>query len=447
MNILAITEELKNRVGIRQNFETKDYLAFDFDLVTSESGLVINSLAETFLNGFIVDQYLEFAEGFNVDEWSNSENYGQSGEKIVIINTDGKNQAFVSKANDTEDNINKDPLTEPGFWETFLSYRLKQLRASAIAELFGEIQVTKANETNTNVIKHYDRLFYAQTQATDMQVSTNFRCINVVAGDKNGITLNIPEVGLVVDTAQTIPFYLYYSDVINPIQTFNVTVNPGEENTFVWKELTDANGNPLRIETNGSLNAGGLYFVGFYEDDITGNIKSWQYNYFQWGAAYGLPVTGGGGLNYAAWRTFSPYYRFYPNSYEQTASKPQIPVLGQYWDQGKYDEELAFNIKIRIEEDHTGFILENKSRYDRLIQYKWAILILQTMGNTFRKNSDADQEAKINNILYGQNIGVDGSFEVVRTSGLVGEYDKLMKSIKDDLMSLTTNNFGLVQEL
>lgn len=213
-------------------------------------------------------------------------------------------------------------------------------------------------------------------------------------------------------------------------------------NNFVWKDLIDGSGNTLTIQNPGSINSGGIYLLGFYEDDITGNIKSWEYNYYS-PIPYGQP----GHINYFIWRVLSPYYAFYPNTYQEVTNKPGIPDIGQYFDKGNYDEEIAFNFKISIKEDHTNLIVDNVDRFDKLVYYKWAILVLTDMMHTMRKNSKADKALEIEKILNKTTSteGTTGKFTETTSKGIIAKYELELKSLKDDLVSLTTNNFGLVQ--
>lgn len=446
MNYSTLNTALKNRVGFRQVFATKDYLSLDADLTATNSGLVINSISEVYLRPEVVDQFLEFAEGLNIDAWDNSTNYGRLGGSFIFKTVDGKSQAFVSKVNSAEDNVNKDPETESDFWETFLSYRLKQYRQSAIAETVSDLATVKFLSTYTHNLKNYDRLFHVNAQPQNLEKSGSFRCLNVIPNDTNGIALQLTKVGLILDTAQTVRFYLYHSDNLEALQTFDVDVT--EVNKFVWYDLTDSNDQPLIIGSLSDQNAGGQYFFGFYEDDITGNIKSWEYNYYLPVANSFLPGSSGY-VNYLTWKAYQPYYAFYAGLFENVTSKPNIPEIGQYFDQGSYDEEIPFNVKLKISEDHTNVFLDNVNLLDKLIQLKWAILILTDMKHTFRKNSHADKAEEIEKILNRTALteGTQGSFTETVSSGIIPRYNAELKQAKKQLQSITTSNWGLIQTL
>lgn len=446
MDYNALHTAARNRIGFRDMFSTKDYISLDSDLLTTNSGLFVNSISEVYLRPEMIDQFLEFAEGFNVDAWDSAADYGQAGGIIVIRTINDRDQAFVAKANSSENNVNKVPETEPDFWETFLSFRLKQYRESAAHEVINELTTVKQLSSNTPVVKNYDRLFHMPSRPENLQISDNFRCMNIVPNDTNSIEMELKQIGLVLDTAQTITFYLFHSDSQTALQTFDVTIAAGEVNNFVWKDLVDGSGNPLIIRSLGDTNSGGIFLFGFFEDDITGNILSWEYNYY-----LPLPFTATpqvpGFINYLIWRAFRPYYSFYPGFYEGTANKPFIPDVGQYFDDGNYDDEIPFNLKLTIREDHTNVLLDNISRLDKLIQLKWAILLLTDMMHTFRRNSDADRAQNIEKILNREvtSEGTNGNFTERVSQGIIGKYDLELKSAKKDLIALTTNNFGLVQ--
>ena len=438
MSLSQINTALRNRIGIRNMFQSLDYVPLDSDLTTSQSGLWVNSVNETFLRPEIIDSYLEFAEGFNNNDWDVATNYGQLGGQFVLRERNDKTQAYVSKVTAT-DNIGLDPISSPNEWESFLSYRLKQTRETAINETVQDLTTAKHLAARTQKVKEYDRLWHQETRPTDLQISDNFRCVNIVPSSKNAINLEITEVAIIADTAQTFNFYLYHTDDLPAIQTFSITIDTSEVNRLVWKNLEDSLGNPLVI--NEKANSGGIYLFGFYEDDIAGNIKSWEYNYYS-PTIVGSPWV----VNYYAWKAFSPYYSFYPSTYSQQ-NKPQLPDVGQYFDQAGFDEEISFNLKIKIFEDYTNLLLDNVEIIDNLIKLKWAIGILQEMKHTFRINSKADKAEEIENILMKSKTtkGTEGHFTETYTGGLYERYAAELKLAKEQLTTLTTNNFGLVQ--
>lgn len=451
MNYDLIYNTAENRVGVRDMFDTLDYIPLSSDLTQTDSGLFVNTINEAYLRPEVIDQYLEFAEGMNINEWDSTNNYGQSGAAFVIRKVNDKHQAFVQVDNSSEDNLDKAPEENPEFWESFLSYRLKQYRQSAVHEVINELTTGKAINANTSVIKNYNRLWMmnASPELLTLQNSGAFRCLNIVPNSMNSVVMEIQKIGLKLSAAVTVPFYLYHSDNFTPLQQFNVEITAQEVDNFVWKDLVDTNGNSLEIYSDGDQDSGGLYLFGFYESDLPSEILyAWQYNYYWPNYPITTPRSYPGYINFYAWQAYKPYYSFYPGYYQKgLENKPNLPDIGTYFDQGNYDDKIPFNLKLNIKEDHTNILIDNISRLDKLIQLKWAIQLLTNMQYTFRKNAEADKATEIAQILNRSVIseGVQGNFSETTTQGVIPQYAQELKRAIKDLTQLTMDNNGLVQ--
>lgn len=405
-----IANALVNRVGFRQTVDSA-YPVLHSDLLQNE-GLLVNSIAERWLRAEVLSDTLEHYEAMTFEDWDAAKNY--------VVGDFVKEGKQVYRA--LNDNNGSQPLSEN--WETALSYRLRQYRESAAKEVVKELIKARNYVTFTTGLKASNALFSARTKGANENKANLQRGVKISLKNEQGLKVRLSKIGLKLDTAQTVNFYLHHSDNLEPI-VFPVEVTATEVNRFVWKNLTDEDGNSLEMKYWAQNNAGGEYYLTFFEEDIAGNYDVWDMsNYFYYNN-FGKKIS----CNY--------FYVSPVEFTEEKQNKPNLPDVGEYLDNYTYDYEYPFNIRYEVLEDATEVILNNIERLDEVYQTKLAINLLTDMLYSPRVSNEGDDaRGLLDNLLYG--------YKENNNLGLVGKYKKLLKSAIEDFSNLLSDKRGAV---
>lgn len=383
-----IHQSLIPRVGFRPTFNKKTYNRINTDLQISDSSLLFNAVSEKYLTSENMSLLLEYAEGMDVDVWDNTATYSIGDNVLKVVNN--VRQVYVSL---TDSNTGNDPETDQANWDSYLSHRLRQYKESACSELISKISNIRNIKTYTTRLLENAHLFFSDSVGeTDTQKQDRLTGLMIRQSRTENKAITISKIGVKFDTAQTVRFFLYHSDRLTPLQEFDIVIDPNEANTFVWKELIDINGNPLVIKSiSNDYNSGGRFFLKFDEANIVGNYVSWEH----------LGLSTGGVFN----NLYSSGFSFSVGHFNATdyTDKPNIPRIGEYFDNYQYEDEVPFNIRFSVEEDLTSHILDNISLFDEAYQGSVAIKIMTDFLHSDRiSNVSNNAQSRLYDLLYGQ---------------------------------------------
>jgi hypothetical protein len=442
----SIAAAYEDRVGFRDIFNTVKYGSLDPDLLKSESGLVVNSVSEKWLRAELVaDCFEQFDVVPGIAAWNGTTNYGQTGgQKVSVTDGDGNRLIWISKANDSEDNLNKTPGVGSAFWETAFSRRLREFKESAAKEAIKTLLIKRQEATYTRSINEYDTMFNADSVAiVDNKKDDFYRAIRIIPSNIPNQRFSISDILLKVDSPQTIKFYLHHSDRETLIKEYDIEITAADVTQgAVWKKLVDSNGDPdpIQIDTHtDQYNKGGEFYFGFDESDVTGNIFAWDVADF---------------INVSIGRLFRHRGVGYTNDPRRSVfvgldsirfkaddkNTPMKPNVSQYFDNYEFINEVPFNLRYSITDDNTKIILDNIKYFDELYQMKLAFMILHSMLQSERVNKTASNaDAKIDEVLFGDPAN-DGN------GGLVEKMESVVMKAVEDTREITPDGFGLVSK-
>ena len=244
---------------------------------------------------------------------------------------------------------------------------LNEKMESGINGIFNDIiqkrQISEFGKTLLEQSQLLNRHSWVNDKITNQGRFVGFQ-INVRA--LSGLQTVINEIGVQLDTAQTLTLHLFHSSKEDALQTFDVTTT---DSGWSWKSIEQ--------ELNSFLSEqyhGGVFVLGYSQADVAGTAIN--YTNFNWdkGECAGCNSN----QYYNIWRSIKDYFAIYP----------------LYWTTGNFtvgkmpnledaiyinDTSFGLNLKLSVRCDLTEFFKQNRFVFKNLLNLKVAHLIMNDM--------------------------------------------------------------------
>jgi hypothetical protein len=321
-----------------------------------------------------------------------------------------------------------EPTWNGDYWETDLSAYLRRQYADAVHETLTHLITENASSQGLKLQQEHTPVFEERSTLTSVPGTTGrFRAVAFWLPPHKDLSVTVARVGFRASSPQVLPFYLYHSSQTEAIATCNVEVTPTDAGSWCWKELQSQQGQPLTLSWWGrATSVGGVFWLGFYEDDLQGEISLFE--------AHAAPIRCCHGL-----RAYACLFG------AEQLDKPRIPKTGAYYTGHAADHYTAFNLTLDMRSDYTQAISGNIGVVAKAFQYDLAVRLLEEARNSPRLN-DGKQHLhdKLSAILDDRTITGNNGFP--RTEkGLLSTAQDYRRQVKLDLLPqnpLFTNNFG-----
>lgn len=194
------------------------------------------------------------------------------------------------------------------------------------------------------------------------KIISESRFVGFVVEVKNGIGLQITleDLGLQVNGAQTVDIYVYKSSEENAVKLITKTIatNAGW-NWGVTEKIT--------------LEADGVYYIGYYQDDLT--VNAINYPDFDW--RVGHCYTCDGGKMSKLWNNVKRYVSFMPFYVPNQNLDPDRKLFDVEAIMYDYSKNWGLNLKFNVQCDYTYFYCANKLHLKNALGLKVQQTILQ----------------------------------------------------------------------
>lgn len=353
--------------------------------------------------------------------WDNTTPYAV-GERVQYT-TGGNTFVYVA----LQANTGNAPQWNSQFWETNLSDYLRTQHQYAVSECLAKTVVENNVEKSLRSVWSFHTTFQRNTgSVVSNYQNTDFVGVAIKLANFQNLVLCINEIGLEVEQAQTIPFYVFAQSNTNPIASFEVQILPTDVNKFVWKQTIDTVTNePINLPFWASANdTGGFYYVGFFKDDVVGQVAIWDE------APTRLPYCSGS------------YVRSFNTTFD---NKPNLPNVGYYGWETTNSFYSAFNLKVATKLDYTVNVQQTAQQFYKAIQYEIACKLLMEGSSSGRVNrANEVLKSRMGQALKGYDVNRNGY--VSTKGGLLDTLETLKEQLKINLNyaggSPFFNNFG-----
>lgn len=408
-SISSIQTCLFGRVGFRSSPDPAG-LMLNASVSASASGLYVNDI-HPLLTAENIDQTFPQFSLFTFPAWAEGTTYPE-----------GSQVSYSDKVYECIEtpNVGNQPNISPDYWEEmslvsdWLEVKMKQSIANAVRD----IMATKKARSYGKTLLENVRLYSGTGRINNVEIPKGrFVGFELVLKKHNNIRLVLEKIGMQFSQKQTaLTIYLYHSSQASPIVTQEITTT--EARSFSWTELTN-----FILEYASDYDAGGSYYIGYFEDDISGNaiIKE-----MDWSAAGRCATCNA--YDSRAYSLYNKYFDvipFYVNN----------PTGTDLWDiaNNSYDyypsTNFGLNLEISASCDISDLICQQKALFDELIQMRAGIDILNEMIYGTRNNEIAKKVRAMNARITLDIMGDRGG-------GMENQYKILQKAVDFDFSGI-----------
>jgi len=260
-DISALQTCLQDVVGFQQT-ENPKVPALDADLLVSESGIFFQQ-EHPLVDLEILHSVAQQFESYTYDPWAVGTTYSL-GQRVRDTDI---NYEYIN-ATPTAGN----PTSDTAFWNPVAMFSpfLRQMRAQSIAKVLNKYRTSKQLKEITKTALDRMKLYDVPGRLSDKEIrQSRFVGFEIIPEYSEGIKLTIHRLGTQFDTLQLAQvFYVYHTSQTEAIYT--ITTDIGKVASFEWHNIGGV-GNTLDLEYGDeAYDAGGRWFLGYYEDDFTG---------------------------------------------------------------------------------------------------------------------------------------------------------------------------------
>lgn len=257
-----------------------------------------------------------------------------------------------------------------------LNEYLKEVEEGAITELLNDISVTKELSRVGKEIVGNDVIFNAIGYIGDTITNEGrFVGIKINPTQKIGLKVVLNRIGLQFTQAQTnFKLYLYHTSQVDPLKEFTFANTLGGK--FHWEEVQ------FDIKADDKEITGGEYFLGYYQDDLSGNAV--HYDKLNWRTGFCSACDGGikQGI-YSGIQRFVGMRAFYlPASDIDSNRKMFNPDNVIYSDTNNW----GMNMNVSVRCDLTNFWCDNRMTMKNILGLKVTHKILKDISFSQQMN-------------------------------------------------------------
>jgi len=415
-DVSKIQDGFSGKIGWRQPIDN-DFPQLTPVVTASESGLYFNDY-HPLISFENIDASGPDFDNSNLTLYSALTNYG-IGAKVKSATF-----AYVSLV---AGNLGHTPASSPTYWRPCNETYLLSIQNQAILKVLqGVINNKKLAQASKGIFENL-RIFEGAGKKTNTVIKqSRFVGFEITMKKFDNLQARIDYIGLQFSQAQIDKYiYLFHSSKIDAIASikFSTTV----PDSFEWKAVTTFMLNYVNFDQatiGNQTDAGGSFYLGYFEDDITGQAISKDIDLSKRPCDGCIMET----YNLYSWNQWTKYLRIRPFTVES------VDLNGiQLWDVEKNEYprygNFGLNLSITVKPELTDFILRNRAIfYDAWI--KQVTVDLLNMLRTSIRNNAISELAKANILL---DLKGDSNRQ---ETGLEFELQQAIKAIEIDISGL-----------
>ena len=293
----------------------------------------------------------------------------------------------------------------------------------SIATLFNRLATNKKLNHSTKSIFDSFPLYDGYGPMSDT-ITKSGRLVGLAITPRNvnNIQVVLNQIGFQLSSIQTgFNVYLWHSSQIATVDSFLVITS--KVNSFDWKTVNFALD---YVRYSSDIDAGGTWYIGYFENDITGNAIRKKYDFYS-GPCISCP---GPRTNIALFNKWFKYVEICPFSVSSVKlSGTNLPAIEDM----EFDETNNFgmNLSLTVKPDITELITNNLSliTYPLGLQFafdmmQWMLFNPATRINPSQMNAN---QAALNYALNGDN----------QSRGIVKDLTDAINGLAEDLSNIS----------
>lgn len=401
--------------GWHQN-ENPDYDALAPSLLTSLSGLYYQD-AHPLVNIENLNQALKNYDAYAYDAYIEHGVYA-IGDRIRYA-TDGKVYEALTVIADAPLALNAPDWQEV----TLFSQKLERLTKAAANKVAAAMITQKKLDGLTKSIFENVQLFSGVGDLMNKEIKQGrFVGLEIRVKNVRDISLAIRRIGTQFSLANpAFKLWLFNSSQSEPVTS--IDMNLVKANAFAWT-ASDLILNYL----NSQLVPGGVYYLGYYEDDLLGNAINRGYNF---GAAPACNTCNDDHRYFSQWSRFMSVRPFAVPSVYLVDKLPDDPGGPLLWDvnvnQYSYEKNYGLNLDLTSGCDITDFLCRENRLFTDALVLQVAHDALQEIAYSTRNNTIAKETREL--AIYALN-------DRENKHGISTKLDRAIKAVTFDFSDL-----------
>jgi hypothetical protein len=273
------------------------------------------------------------------------------------------------------------PNTSPDWFCSLLSQHVKNLTLGAISSVVDQVLLAKKINRSTKGLLQNLLIFDGAGELHNPIIrQSRFVGFEITIKNFDSLQVKVEELGLQfteINTDKNI--YVFHSSKQDPIASFKFTTVEGS--SFQWFKPTDFIFNFCK---SGGNDAGGRFYVGYFEDDITGQALQKLYN-FNVVPCQGCITQTYNRLAYLEWTKYVGIRPFaLPFSALRGTTLPDLTLIG-------YDptNNFGMNMRLTVKCDYTDLLVYNQNIFRNALQKQVTADVLKQIAFTTRTDFTA----------------------------------------------------------
>jgi hypothetical protein len=310
-------------------------------------------------------------------------------------------------------NINHQPSTSSAYWRktNLMSAYFRRLYDGAVLKLLNQLFVEKKiNEVAKSI--HANINLFEGVGSIDKRIQKNSRLVGLKIKVLNPDTVAMLNyIGMQVDTVQNpLNIYLYHSSSDVAVKTFALVQTKSVQ--FQWHKIIQE----VLAYLNDQINAGGHYYLCYYEDDLAGSAIRKDISWLGKNNCGSCSEAIANSMLWNKWSKFISIQPFYINSADIKPDK-------KLWDEEREllvdDTNWGMNLQMSIQCDVSNWMCQNSNLFADAISKQITVDILNEMAFSMRDNQKKEKLAGL------AAVALDN-----QENGQYGEVKKLAMAIK-----------------
>ena len=309
--------------------------------------------------------------------------------------------------------------------DTVLNNWLTGRVEASIGNLFNRLVTNKKLSHSTKSIFDNLQMFTGAGKLSDT-ITKSGRLVGLAIRPRNvnNIRVTIDHIGLQLSAIQTdFPVYLWHSSRAATVDSLSVVTS--RTNSFDWQT---AGINLDYVNYTNDIDPGGTWYVGYFENDLTGNAVRKSYDF------YSGPCRGcqGSGDNVTRFNLWSKYVEVCPFSAKSTLlSGTNFPAIENL----DYDEtnNYGMNLSLTVKPDITEMITANLSLITYPLGLQFAVDMLNWMLHNPSGRVNPNQSNSSQSALAYELSGDRTS----NKRGLVSDCERAIDALAEDLSDIS----------
>ena len=306
-------------------------------------------------------------------------------------------------------------------WESPVNPWIEGKINASINKLFSYVQTNKKLAQTTKTFLSNIQLVDGAGRMDDtIDADSRFVGFEITPKYTNNISAVIDYIGLQFTAAQTdLTLYLFHSSQNSAIATWSLSTTVS--NSFDWLSATSpatgVNSMPY-VDYARNIDAGGSYYLGYFEDDISGSAIEKDFTSCYKSVKYNA-------IN--KWLTIRPI----------AVSELNGTNIFDIDDIGYTDSNFGLNLSISVKTDVTEMMTANKGLFTEALGYQFSADMLDEMLHNPASRINRNQEnATRNKILYELTEDQNGNSLYKKVKNIMAALDFDLSSISQVLPRL-----------